>query len=184
MSLGGRVSPSRLLLCKVAARRRGKGTSHLSGFCCLWLCEALAVKLGRYGGSPSASCGPAHRGEGEQRPSSVWEEGKERVLFLLHLGCSDFSQVPCLPAPLPPNCGWPPRLCPQPSSSCDLIHSHRLSSCFGPAPSPVSGALTSLRSLASAFLMKLLHPGGVNSFPSPGKQPPLDHTAAHPRRPH
>lgn len=49
-----------------------------------------------------------------------------------------------------------------------------------PASSPVSGALTSLLSLASAFLMKHLHPGEVNSFPSPGKQPPLDHTAQPP----
>lgn len=79
MSLGGHVSPSPLLLCNVSARR-GKGTRHLSELCCLWLCEALEVKLGRSQGSPSASCGPAYRGEGEQRPPAVWEEGKKGSL--------------------------------------------------------------------------------------------------------
>lgn len=38
--------------------------------------KALEVKLG----SPSATCGPAHGGEGEHRPPVVWEEEKEKVL--------------------------------------------------------------------------------------------------------
>lgn len=149
----------------------------------------LPVKLWRQNwagtrGSPSATCGPAHRGEGRaEAPRSVGR-GKRNPLLL---GCSNFSQVSVFLLPSPQL--WVALkavfslhlLC---FSPCDLIHSHSLSFCFSPASSPVSGALTSLLSLASAFLMKHLHPGGVNSFPSLGKQPPLDHKAAHPRRPH
>lgn len=174
------------MLCKVAARRRGKGTSHLSGLCCLWFCEALEVKLGRYRGSPSASCGPAHRGEGSPPQCGRRKKKGFSLSYILAALISPRSPVfllLSLPTVEGPQ-GSSLSLHLQCSSSCDLNHSHRLSSCFSPAPSPVSGALTSLWSLASAYLMKLLHPGGVNSFPSPGKQPPLDHTAAHPRRPH
>lgn len=93
----------------------------------------------------SVICGPAH-GVRRSRGRSTLERMGQMKGHPHHLwGLLHFLLGPPVPAPTPPNCGWPPRLCPifnclLTPTICNLIHSHGLGFCFSPTPSPASGA--------------------------------------------